>query len=103
MEYDQELIAIDCLNALFWNYSRDDINALKSGSSAFAYVWDTYIADKQGEKSFNELWHCWMVKFNLTTKTLLLDHALARYRAEKQEALQSARVMSRFLDNQNEE
>ena len=97
----QELPAVDCLNALFWNYTRTDIQRLQSRSSDFSYVWDTYLADKSGEDAFNEFWRCWMVKFSLDTKAIILDYALATYGREKREALQSARTLSRFLRDQD--
>lgn len=29
MQHAYELLAIECINALFWNYTREDIQSLK--------------------------------------------------------------------------
>ena len=93
MEHANELLAIECVNALFWNYTRDDINTLKERHRDFAHVWEHYIAHLSGQESFNMLWECWMIKFNLATKNGIVDYALSKYEDEKREALESAYTM----------
>ncbi len=90
MEYAHQMLAIECINALFWNYTRHDIEQLKERHRDFAYVWDTYVADKSGQEAFNMLWECWMVKFTIDTKNGLIGYALDKYGAEKRESLESA-------------
>lgn len=98
MKHAFELLAIECVNALFWNYTREDIRILKEQHPDFAYVWDRYIAHLSGQESFNALWEYWMTKFSVTTKNGLIDYALERYGEEKREALESAYQMKRFRD-----
>lgn len=90
MEHANELLAIECVNALFWNYTRDDINTLKSEYKDFAYVWTHYVEDKSGQEAFDALWDCWMTKFNVATKNGIIHFSLAKYAEEKREALESA-------------
>ena len=97
MKYANELLAIDCVNALFWNYTSDDINALKADHRDFAYVWEEYIEDKSGEDAFNSLWECWITKFNVATKNGIVAYALGKYESEKREALESAYTMHRLM------
>jgi len=99
MEYADELLAIECVTMLFWNYTDEDIRTLKSESRDFAYVWDNYIADKSGEESFNALWDCWMVKFSIETKLGLIRYAVEKYGNEKRDALEHGYAMSRFMKN----
>lgn len=96
MEYAHQMLAIECVNALFWNYTRNDIQHLKTHHRDFAHVWDTYIDHLSGQDAFNMLWECWMVKFNLETKNGLISYALEKYGAEKQETLETAYQMRNF-------
>ncbi len=99
MEHANELLAIECVNALFWDYTRDDINTLKSSYPDFAHVWTHYIEDKSGEDAFNELWKCWMIKFNVATKNGIVAYALEKYAEEKREALESAYAMHKLMQS----
>lgn len=96
MKHAFELLSIECLTALFWNYTREDIRVLKEQYSDFAYIWDTYIDHLSGQESFNALWECWMTKFNVATKHGLIEYALDRYGEEKRESLESAYRMNQF-------
>jgi hypothetical protein len=98
MEHAHEMLAVECLNALFWNYTRDDIDALKAQSRDFAYIWETYLTDLSGQDSFNALWECWMLKFTIETKNGLIDYALAKYGEEKRAALESAYLMRKLAN-----
>ena len=98
MKHAHELLAIECLNALFWNYTREDIQLLKEQHRDFAHVWEHYIAHLSGQESFNALWECWMLKFNVETKNGLIGYALDQYGAEKREALESAYQMRKFAE-----
>ncbi|WP_157627064.1 hypothetical protein [Spirosoma luteum] len=95
MEHAPELLAIDCVNALFWNYTREDIQQLRERHRGFAHVWEHYIDHLSGQESFNALWECWMIKFNVTTKNGIVAYALDKYAEEKREALESAYAMRR--------
>ena len=55
MEHANELLAIECVNALFWNYTGDDIRELKTRHRDFAHVWTHYSEDLSGQESFNML------------------------------------------------
>lgn len=90
MEHADQILAIECLNALFWNYTRADIGLLREQHADFAHVWDYYIEDKSGQEAFNALWDCWMTKFNVATKNGLIRYALEKYEDEKRQALESA-------------
>jgi hypothetical protein len=101
MEHADEMLAIECINrnvgpALFWNYTREDVNALKAQHRDFAYVWETYLADLGEQEAFNGLWECWMLKFNVETKNGLIDYALIKYGEEKRAAMESAYQMRRL-------
>ena len=97
MEHANELLAIDCVNALFWNYTSDDINLLKERHHDFAHIWEHYIAHLSGQESFNRLWECWIVKFNVATKNGIVDYALSKYETEKREALESAYTLHKLM------
>ncbi|MGM9508831.1 hypothetical protein ACS5NO_13935 [Larkinella sp. GY13] len=97
MEHANELLAIECVNALFWNYTGDDIRELKTRHRDFAHVWTHYIEDLSGQESFNMLWECWMIKFNVETKNGIVAYALEKYSEEKREALESAFAMSKLM------
>lgn len=97
MEHTNEIITIDCVNALFWDYSSDDIQSLKVASRDFDHVWTYYIEGKGGEEAFNALWNCWMLKFNVETKNLVIAYALNKYEDEKKQAVQSADHMKRVM------
>lgn len=99
MEYAEELLAIECVTMLFWDYTDEDIQALKSGNRDFAYVWDNYLDDKSGQDSFNALWDCWMLKFSIETKLMLIRYAVEKYGEEKRDALEHGYSMSRFFKN----
>lgn len=97
MEHANELLAIECVNALFWNYTSDDITRLKSEHKDFAHVWIYYIEGQSGEDAFNTLWNCWMTKFNVATKNGIVAYALNKYAPEKREALESAYAMHKLM------
>lgn len=102
MKHAYELLAIESVNALFWNYTSDDIRTLKSQFSDFAYVWDHYIDDKSGEEAFNTLWACWMTKLNVKTKLGIIDYALIKYGEEKKDDLDNAYNMRGLWDRLGE-
>ncbi|KAA9341168.1 hypothetical protein [Larkinella humicola] len=85
-----ELLAIECVNALFWNYTNTDIHVLRVQYKDFDYIWDTYISDLSGQDSFNMLWECWMTKMNVETKAGIIEYALEKYGDEKRGALVGA-------------
>lgn len=92
----RDVIIVDCISTLFWNYSGRDIELLKQ-SSDFCYVWDTYIAPTGGgEKAFNALWDAWMVKFSAETKALITAYALEKYESEKIRAYESQATLRRI-------
>lgn len=99
MQHGFELLAIECVNALFWNYTREDIQLLKEQHRDFTYVWEHYIAHLSGQDAFNALWECWMTKFNVATKNGIVDYALKRYGTEKQQALESAYMMHKMMQS----
>lgn len=82
-----ELIAIDCVTVLFWDYTSEDIEALRCNEN-FDYVWDTYVKGKDGEAAYQELWRCWMLKFSTETKQVIIDYAVSRFGQEKREGLE---------------
>lgn len=96
MKHAYELLAIECINALFWDYTRDDIQTLRGQYKDFDYVWDIYINNKGDEEAFDILWECWMTKLNVATKHGLIEYALDKYGEEKMRALDSANQMSGF-------
>lgn len=98
-EHAYELLAIECINSLFWNYTREDIQALKNKHRDFAYVWENYIANLSGKDAFDMLWECWMTKFDVATKTCIIGYALKKYSSEKQQALESAYEMHKLMQS----
>ena len=50
-----DVIVVDCITTLFWNYTRKDSDTLKA-SNDFKYVWETYVEHVGGgQKSFDAL------------------------------------------------
>lgn len=102
MEYADQILAIECVNALFWNYTREDIDHLKEQHRDFAHVWDSYIDHLSDQDAFNMLWECWMLKFNVETKNGLIGYALNTYSQEMRQALQSAYAMRKLAKRLND-
>lgn len=98
MKHAYELLAIESVNALFWNFTSDDIRTLKAEFKDFAHIWDYYIDNKGGEEAFNALWEFWMTKFNVETKLGIIEYALVIYGEEKKEDLDNAYRMRGFWD-----
>lgn len=96
-----ELIAIDCVAQLFWDYTDEDIQTLKL-DSYFRRVWDSYVEGKGGQEAYQALWECWMDKFSPEAKQIVIDYAVSRFGQEKREGLEGAARLRAMFRKPNE-
>lgn len=90
---NEQLVAIECVVLLFWNYTSDDITLLRNESHEFDHVWRSYIADSAN--SYQDLWRCWQTKFSYRTKELIIDYAIRRFGEEKRQNIAFADGLKR--------
>lgn len=81
------VLIVDCLTRLFWDFTSEDVQYLRSQHHELDHVWKTYIEPLSGEATFNELWRCWMLKLGADSKQVLIDHALNRFGEEIAQSL----------------
>lgn len=67
-------------------------------------MWNTYVEpNKGGEEAFNALWTCWMAKFSIETKQLIVAYALEKYGGKKNRAYEfQAKLRKRARDNRDQ-
>ena len=80
-QYRIELTSIRALNLLFYNYSSEDINALKK-HRAFDYTWNEYLGGGTRTVTLEDFWEIWSIKWYYETQAFVLDHAMERYGEE---------------------
>ncbi|MBO0950596.1 hypothetical protein [Fibrella forsythiae] len=74
---DQILFSIDCIAALFWDYSDDDVHYLRNSSKNIDYVWKAYI--DISDDTYKALWKAWLSKFNTDSKRIISEYAILKY------------------------
>lgn len=94
-----ELIAIESVVLLFWDYTDEDIRALRLNDN-FNSVWVRHIDNKGGQEAYQVLWECWMTKFNPVTKQVIIDYAVSRFGEEKREGLEFERKFRQMTRTQ---
>lgn len=89
---DEQLLSIECVSLLFWNYTSDDIAYLRRQSRDFDYVWDTYLDPVA--QTYGQLWDFWQVKFSYATKRLLIGYALSRFGPDRMKTIAFSEQLS---------
>ena len=97
---NEQLITIDALVLLFWDYRTEDINELKKRSDDFEYVWNEYVEGRDRERwpqTYHLLWELWLTKFSNRTKRVLIKYALERFGDEKRRGLEQADMFDKMM------
>lgn len=87
---NENLIAINCVAQLFWDYTDSDIKTLRAKSTDFDYVWGHYVVNPDEElypNTYTLLWVLWFNKFSSDTKQLIADYAHERFGQQLRESL----------------
>lgn len=95
-----DLIAIDCVVQIFWNYTDADIKEMRSRSDDFNYVWHHYVTGRDEEAyptTYPLLWWLWLNKFSNDTKVMIIDYSKERYEDEKRRGYESANHLQALL------
>jgi hypothetical protein len=101
---NKQLLAIEAVVKLFWNYTSEDIDNLKGMSPDFDYMWNTYVlTDTEYETTYPLLWNLWMMKFINDTKQLVTDYALSRYADEVEQGHAQAAAFKRIMRSRRNE
>jgi hypothetical protein len=75
----QQVIAIKALNLFFYNYTSEDIQALKNGSRNFEYFWENKL-DKSAD-TFPQLWD-FLKNSEASMYEYLLEYAMKGWKKE---------------------
>lgn len=90
---NEDLITIDALVQLFWDYKSEDIEYLRSRSADFDYIWNEYVIERDKERwpqTNHLIWELWLTKFSNDTKVLLIEYAKQQYGEEKRQGIEQA-------------
>jgi hypothetical protein len=101
----EAVVAINCVDTLFYNYTDEDLAELRNRSRDFAHVWDTYVT-KAAIKSHNNrtdllLWTLWHGKFG-SAKAHIADYALEKYGDQQRRSVSLQAQVQAAFDKQRQ-
>lgn len=93
-ELSKEIIGIKALNLLFFNYTTDMLEEMKTVRE-FNHCWENYVSQK--EQTYMQIWELYLTKISYKGQISLLEIALKYYGEEATKGFEHAIVMDGFL------
>ena len=101
-KYRIELTTIRALNLLFYNYTREDIEALCQ-HRAFAYTWREYLGGGERTVELTEFWDIWSSKWDFETQGVVIDRAMMCYGEEAYRGIDATEALLKAVQRRSDE
>ncbi|PWN60001.1 hypothetical protein C1638_020760 [Chryseobacterium oncorhynchi] len=94
-ELSKELIGIKAINLMFFNYTQDILEEMKT-IREFNHCWENYVNLK--EQTYMQIWELYLTKISYKGQTLLLEIALKYYGEEATRSFENAIATEKMLE-----